>query len=163
MREAIGNSFVLYFIITFIVLFMLIFVGMSTYNKAFKVKNKITDIIEHYDGDIESNDRLSGSIQDKIIEKLGAIGYKIDRRSDCEAVKRFNGADGGAKGTIIRKSKDDGFRYCIYRFTTKKGTASKPQILKRYAVVAYAYLEIPIIGAKLDFPVYGETKTFFNT
>ena len=46
MREAIGNSYVLNFIITFIILFMLIFVGMSTFTKAFKVKNRIVDIFK---------------------------------------------------------------------------------------------------------------------
>lgn len=146
MREAIGNSYVLNFIITFIILFMLIFVGMSTFTKAFKVKNKIVDIIENYDGKVDNSNRLNSDIQTEINEKLGSIGYKIDKTSECKTDGRFS------NGKLL--SKDSNYRYCVYKFTTSKGDY--------YGVTAYAYLEIPLIGAKLEFPVYGETKIFYD-
>lgn len=146
MREAIGNSFVLNFIITFIILFILIFVGTTTYTKAFKVKNKIVDTIENYDGDIANGNRLNSSVQDEINEKLGQIGYRIEPNSQCKTDGRFS------RGTLL--SKTSNYRYCVYRFTTNKGNY--------YGVVAYIYLEIPIIGFKLEFPVYGETKIFYE-
>ena len=147
MREAIGSSFVLNFIITFIIIFILIFVGTLTYTKAYKVKNKIVDTIEYYDGRIESSNRLNGDVQSTINEKLGQIGYRIDNNNTTCST------DGRLKGTPISKD-NSGYRYCIYKVTTKRGAY--------YEVVAYAYLEIPIIGAKLQFPVYGETKTFMD-
>ena len=146
MKEAIGNSYVLNFIITFIILFMLIFVGMSTFTKAFKVKNKIVDTIENYDGKIENSNRLSTDIQSEINEKLGSIGYKIDNTAECKTDGRFS------DGQLL--SKTSNYRYCIYKFKTSKGNY--------YGVAAYAYLEIPLIGVKLEFPVYGETKIFYN-
>ena len=146
MREAIGNSYVLNFIITFIILFMLIFVGMSTFTKAFKVKNKIVDTIENYDGKVDNSNRLNSDIQAEINEKLGSIGYKIDKTSECKTDGRFS------NGKLL--SKDSNYRYCVYKFTTSKGDY--------YGVTAYAYLEIPLIGAKLEFPVYGETKIFMD-
>lgn len=147
MREAIGSSFVVNFIITFIVIFILIFVGTLTYTKAYKVKNKIVDTIEYYDGNITSSNALAGNVQNEIDKKLGQIGYRVDNSNDCKTDGRF------ADGTLIQKSKNN-YRYCIYKHTTKRGDY--------YGVVAYAYLEIPIIGAKLQFPVYGETKIFMN-
>ena len=45
MREAIGNSFLFYFVIIFFALFIFFFIGTLAYTKAFKVKNKIVDEI----------------------------------------------------------------------------------------------------------------------
>ena len=149
MREAIGNTFVLNFIITFFALFILIFIGTTTYTKAFKVKNKIVDTIENYDGDITTTDTgnyLKSDVQDVINDKLGQVGYRIDNNSECPTDGRFS------DGVVLSKSSN--YRYCIYRFDTSKGDY--------YGVVAYIYLEIPIIGAKLEFPVYGETRVFFD-
>jgi hypothetical protein len=147
MRGAIGSSFVVNFIITFIVIFILIFVGTLTYTKAYKVKNKIVDTIEYYDGDITNSNALSGTVQGEIDRKLGEIGYRVDSSNGCKTDGRF------ANGTLIRKSSNN-YRYCIYKHTTRRGDY--------YGVVAYAYLEIPIIGVKLQFPVYGETKVFMD-
>lgn len=148
MKEAIGNSFILYAIITFLVVFMLVFAGTTAYTKAFKVKNKLIDTIEYYDGEIESNNKLNNNVQKDMTQKLGSIGYRQDReKSECTTDGRYN------DGKAIMKA-NDSYRYCIYRYDSKRG--------KHYAVVVYAYLEIPLIGAKLDLPVYGETKTFLN-
>ena len=142
MREAIGNSFVLNFIIVFIILFILIFVATLTYTKAFKVKNKIVDIIENNDGDINS------SVISEIDSKLGEIGYRVDTNNGCSTDGRFSG------GSLVNRGQNNGYRYCIYEFSTNKGNY--------YGIVTYAYLQIPIIGVNLDFPVYGETRTFLN-
>ncbi len=147
MREAIGSSFVLNFIITFIIIFILIFVGTLTYTKAYKVKNKIVDTIEYYDGKVTNGNRLNSDVQTEIDKKLKTIGYRIDNKnSNCSP-------DGRIRGTAISKN-NSGYRYCIYKNTTDRGDY--------YEVIAYAYLEIPIIGAKLEFPVYGETKIFMD-
>ena len=144
MREAIGNSFILNFIITFIIIFILIFVGTLTYTKAFKVKNKIIDIIEYNDGEIANGNAIKGNIQGEIESKLSSIGYRYDKSSECTTDGRFG-------DTPVTKG-ESSYRYCIYQHKTNRGYY--------YGVVAYAYLEIPIIGAKLSFPVYGETKIF---
>ena len=149
MKEAIGNTYVLYFIISFLLIFILVFAGTTAYSKAFKVKNKIIDVIEYYDGAVESGGRLYNAIQSEITQKLGIIGYRIDpNTTSCPNTDgRFS------NGTLLAKT-NDGYRYCIYKFNDRRG--------RHYAVVAYAYLEIPIIGSKLDLPVYGETRTFLD-
>lgn len=141
MREAIGNSFIFYFVIVFFALFILFFVGALSYTKAFKVKNRIIDVIENNDGVINNK------VEKEINANLGEMGYRISKNSKCETKGRFSGY------TEIPKSTTASYRYCIYqKNVNKKG--------KYYAVVAYMYFEIPIIGAKLEFPVFGETKLF---
>lgn len=151
MREAIGTTYVLNFIIVFFVIFIAFFVGSMVYTKAFKVKNKIIDIIEYYDGDVVdgSNSLKSVPLTD-INNKLGSIGYRIanNNQNNCNN-NRFT--DKG--GQIVNKGNSN-YRYCIYKFKENRGTY--------YGVVTYMYFEIPIIGAKLELPIYGETRTFIK-
>lgn len=149
MREAIGTTYVVNFIIVFFVIFIAFFVGSMTYTKAFKVKNKIIDTIEYYNGDIENSGRLNSSFQSEVDSKLGEIGYRISNNNNCKNDNRFSESG----GSVVAKSSST-YRYCIYQFNSNKG--------KYYGVVAYMYFEIPIIGTKLEFPVYGQTKTFIE-
>jgi hypothetical protein len=150
MREAIGTSYVISFIVTFFVLFILIFIGTLSYTKAFKVKNRIVDIIESHEGNIE---KISGSldtnVENEINSKLNQIGYRISNESKCKTDGRFS------TGTVLKKSSKSTYRYCIYKFTS-----NNDKIGDYYGVVTYIYFDIPIIGSRLQFPVYGETRTF---
>ena len=146
MREAIGTTYVLNFIIVFFALFIFIFIGTLSYTKAFKVKNKIIDIIENHDGDIEASLGLNMDVENEINSKLNEIGYRISNNQTCETDGRFSDA------SPINKRGTSTYRYCLYKFTTDRGNY--------YGVVSYIYFEIPIIGVKLEFPVYGETKVF---
>lgn len=147
MREAIGSSFILNFVIIFIAIFILFFVGSITYTKAFKVKNKIIDIIESYEGEINSSGNLlNNQFEKDVNEKLSEIGYKISKNQNCDTDGRFS------KATELKKTGTSTYRYCVYEFNTEKGDY--------YGVVAYMYFEVPIIGTKLELPVYGETRIF---
>lgn len=150
MREAIGTTYVVNFIIVFFVIFIAFFVGSMVYTKAFKVKNKIIDIIEYYDGDVVTgNNSLKTAPKTEINSKLGSIGYRIatGNQNNCGS-NRFTDKKGG----ILVEKNNSNYRYCIYKFEESRGTY--------YGVVAYMYFEVPIIGAKLELPIYGETKTF---
>ena len=46
MKEAIGNTFIMNFIIIFTIVFIALFIGALTYTKALRIKNRLTDIIE---------------------------------------------------------------------------------------------------------------------
>lgn len=148
-----GTSYVVNFIIVFFVIFIALFVGTLSYTKAFKVKNKIVDTIEKHNGEIESSsNKLDSDVQKEIDEKLGQIGYRISDKTTCELKGRFRDGAGGYE--MLSKSGSSSYRYCIYKFSDTKGDY--------YGVVAYIYFEVPIIGSKLEFPVYGETKTFLK-
>ena len=155
MREAIGNSFVLNFIITFLFLFMLIFVATLSYTKAFKVKNRIIDTIENYDGNIANNGTLNTNFKDELDTKLSEMGYRISRKNDCNDAKSNRiTSNENYNNKVTTLNTQSSYRYCIYESDTERG--------KYYTVVAYIYFEVPLIGAKLEFPIYGETRIFMN-
>lgn len=146
MKEAIGTSFVLGLVITFLIIFMLLFATSLSYTKAFKVKNRIVEIIEKYDDilkvEIHNNNRLNNEVETEINNALSEIGYRISTTpNDCP---ERNGAQALVKNTTAN------YEYCIYHYNNKRGDY--------YGVTAYIYYEVPIIGANLRFPVYGETK-----
>ena len=152
MREAIGTSYVVNFIITFFILFILVFLATLSYTKAFKVKNKIVDIIEEYEGDVvDTSSQLKSGPQGDINSKLGQIGYRVSDKKKCKKNGRYEGnAFDNAKE--ISKNGNSNYHYCIYQVDTGKG--------KYYGVVTYIYFDIPIVGSTVEIPVYGETKTF---
>lgn len=156
MREAIGQSYVINFIIVFFALFIFIFLATLSYTKAFKVKNKIVDIIESENGNVvDTNGQLKDSVAKSINGKLKQIGYHIstNQNMDCEN-DRFS------EDTKVIIPGNSGYRYCIYEISTSSGKDKGDG--RYYGVVAYIYFEVPIIGAKMEFPVYGETKIYYK-
>ncbi len=134
MKESIANAFISNLVIVFIIIFIFFFAGSLTYTKAFKVKNRIVDIIEKYE-------KFDSVTVDEIASTLGEMGYRVNV---------------GNKGCPMRKEKEsltlntNTYRYCVYEYSTTKGTY--------YGVAAYMYFDFPIIGQSLELPVYGETK-----
>lgn len=146
MKEAIGNAFVMGLVITFIILFMVFFASSLAYTKAFKVKNKIVEIIEKYDDVLgqstSENSVLKNNVENEINDTLSEMGYRVSPTpNNCP---QKNGVD------AIRKQQTANYEYCIYRYTTTRGNY--------YGVTAYMYFEIPIINTGVRLPVYGETK-----
>ena len=141
MKSALGNAFIVNFIIVFAIIFITLFVGATSYSKALRIKNRITDIIE------ENNGYNTNAI-DEINAYLKDAGYRISKSNsaDCN-LKNKTGY------TVIYPSSTttSNYDYCIFSYTNKKGTY--------YGVKTYMYLDLPIIGDKLKIGVYGETKT----
>lgn len=134
MKESIANAFISNLVIVFVTIFIFFFAGSLTYSKAFKVKNKIVDILEKYEA-FDSNAIA------EINATLGEMGYRVNR--NLKGCNQRNGKDSLTLNTNT-------YRYCVYEYDTPKG--------KYYGVAAYMYFDIPIIGQSLEFPVYGETK-----
>lgn len=146
MKEAIGNAFVFGLVITFVAIFIILFATSSSYTKAFKVKNKIVEILEKYDDilgvNVVNSTGLSDPVESEIGDVLSQTGYRISNKpNNCPA---RNGAN-----AVVKKSTSK-YEYCIYAYSTSRGTY--------YGVTAYMYYQIPVIGVELRFPVYGETK-----
>lgn len=134
MKESIANAYILNIVIVFVVIFIFFFASSLTYSKAFKVKNRIIDIIEKYE------DYNSNAIAE-ISESLGEMGYRVNVSGrDCPI----------RNGKTAITAATSNYRYCVYEYTTSKGTY--------YGVSAYMYFDFPIIGESLELPVYGETK-----
>jgi hypothetical protein len=138
MKEAFGTAYVVNFVIIFVILFIFFFVAGMSYTKAFKIKNRIVDIIE--ENECYSEDATCTS-KTEIDEILKDAGYRVtNSKPDCKQIK---GADPLTTNTNT-------FNYCVYKFDTNRGSY--------YKAAAFMYYEIPVIGAHMQFPVYGETK-----
>lgn len=139
MKEAFGTAYVVNFVIIFVILFIFFFVAGMSYTKAFKIKNRIVDIIE--ENECYSEDTTCTS-KKQIDDILNEAGYRVtNSKPDC---KQIQGAD-------LLTTTTNTFNYCVY----KVGTTSKGSY---YKAAAFMYYEIPVIGVHMQFPVYGETK-----
>lgn len=134
MKESIANAYILMITIVFITLIMLFFSASLAYTKAFKVKNRIVNIIE-------ANGGYNDDAIDEIEQSLADLGYRINKGEGCTA--RF------PDSTVLTQPGNTDYRYCVQETVGQKG--------KYYGVTAYMYFEIPLIGKTLEFPVYGET------
>ncbi|MDD3392719.1 MAG: hypothetical protein PHE54_04195 [Bacilli bacterium] len=147
MREAIGNTFVFNLIIIFVIVVSLILVGSLSYTKAFKVKNKIINAIEETKG-------FTSTTIENIEESLAKIGYRINKTNKaCPAVSNTN-CESVKISAIDTTAYESDYRYCVYSCTTDKGIY--------YKVTAFMYFDIPIIEETMEFPISGETRTFYD-
>ncbi|HHW69459.1 MAG TPA: hypothetical protein GX747_03895 [Tenericutes bacterium] len=139
MRESIGSSFLVNVIIVFVAVMMLLLVGSLSYSRTFKIKNKIIDIIEKYEG-------YNASAANEIEELLSNMGYKVNAygKQKCDT----------SSGGEALNDYSSNYRYCVIEYSSSRGVY--------YGVTAYIYFEIPLLNNVLEFPIYGETKTFYD-
>lgn len=158
MREAIGNSFVMGMVAFIVGVIMLFFVGSISYSKAYRVKNKIINMIEENDGwtnDLGDKDNPNG-----IPAYLNDVGYQVRTGKETNECK-CNGADDSNRGCEEVKSLAEGTHdYCVLQYGSNDSDSGI-----YYKVVTFMKFEFPVIGTSIEFPVQGETKTFgfFNS
>ncbi len=138
MRESIGASFVVYAIVIFVAIFSLFFIMGFNYTKAFKMKNRIIDIIEENEcyegGDCQSQEQISKALAD--------AGYRMKGGQPA--------CDQYMKGRTAKIIDNNANHYCVYKVTTSRGNY--------YGAVTFMYFEIPLFNIHKEYPVYGETK-----
>lgn len=150
MREAIGGTWLLGFVVIFVVLFSGYLAVSINYTKAFKIKNKIIDIIEANEGFTESNnsdlnalsdDELDKdpSVEAKIFKQLKAIGYYTTEDVDCSVKDGEKEYDGG---------------YCVKSVTTNSGSGY-------YKVKTFIKFDLDIVNISIQIPISGETKVIY--
>lgn len=139
MREAVGQSLLLSLLFFFIIAIMFTFVGSISYTKAFKIKNRIINIIEEHE-------KFDSETQADIAEALSNVGYQVSTgRAECHAKQG---------GTQVYPSGVSGqFDYCVYKYTDSRENVY-------YGVTTFMKFHFPVIHNLIEFPVYGETKTF---
>lgn len=140
MKAATGNAMLMNIIIIFLVIVMALLVTSISYTKAFRIKNRIVDIIEYYDGDFSTK---KDDITNEINTSLSSVGYRLNT-TKCKMI------DG--KNAI---SLNSNYQVCIYEYNESiRG--------KYYKVIAYMYFDVPVIGGILNIPVSGETRVFYE-
>lgn len=141
MKAATGNAMLMNIIITFLVVVLALLVASISYTKAFRVKNRIVDTIEYYDGDFTNKKDI---ILNEINTNLNSVGYRRNNGQSCPKVDK----------TMDASYSGSDYYYCIYEYNTERG--------RYYKVIAYMYLDLPIVGDYINIPVNGETKVFYN-
>ena len=168
MRSAIGNSLLLKFALIFIGLVILFFIGILSYSKAYRVKNRIIEIIEqsgNYDEIIvqEINDELDNMgyymVRDTSFCPV-EYGVNLNENSYKENIDESNNDLNGTsneedtedEGVNLNETPYGGYtyRYCIYKINSNEGYY--------YKVITYAHFDFPIINEGINIKVLGETK-----
>ena len=155
MREAIGQGLLVSIIIFFIMAVAFLFVGSMSYSKAFKIKNRIINIIEEYAAtngkdSIDTGTSLDSELKDQIRDALDTVGYQVGSGRKCKAKA------GGVQ--LYPDGSNVDYDYCVYKYETTS-SADKPTHTY-YGVTTYMTIHIPFISDLVELPVYGETKTF---
>ena len=134
MKQSIGTTFMLIFIIVFIVVTFAFLSATLSYMKAFKVNTRIANAIEKFEG----YNQLAIT---EINYKLEALGY-LKGTANCSSK---NG---------VTLSKGDPFMYCIYDYGVDSNN------YRRYGITTYISLDLPIVG-NIRVKVYSETEKMF--
>lgn len=153
MKESIANASITSMIIIFMFVIMLLTLSSINYSKAFKVRNRIIDIIEKYDEGYTSANK--GKLEAEINSSLSQLGYRTNYNS-ARCPKYVVNNMGGAGGQVEYSSINDtrSYLYCIYKVNNSRGNV--------FHVVAYMFYDIPIVGT-VKIGVAGDTIPFYNT
>ncbi len=162
MSEAVGGAVNVALIAVFMVLISGYMAFNVSYVKAFKVKNRIIDLIEEYEGDCDPNE--INACTNKIHEYMDKIGYHNatgGQQKFCSDTVRMS--NGSSKEVCCNRARG----YCIgeVRVTTSEVSGSKVvgETKSYYRVLTQVSIDIPIINKIMEnmrvFEVTGETKT----
>lgn len=135
MKDAIGGSMLLYIVVFFVSIIIVFFVSVLSFSKAYKVKNRIIEVIEEHG-------EYNADVAENLVDDMNRAGYLV---ANSEQISNRCGA-----GNL---SNDASHLYCVY----KKDLEDEDSFV--YSVVTYIHFDIPIIGDRLTFSVKGETKT----
>lgn len=78
MREAFGGAFTIKLMLIFLAIYIAFIAVALNYAKAFRVKNKIIDIIEQNEGIDSYNDTKEGSVIGDINSYLNTVSYYVN-------------------------------------------------------------------------------------
>ena len=155
MKDAVGGSLLLNIVVIFTSIVILFFVGIIAYSKAYKIKNRIIEVIE-------KNETYSPAIaENQLNNDLGRAGYiiasqdQIDEKCVKSGETNLNKVDPGKSGYL----------YCVYEKSCDQRELdpnTNEEVCtgeRSYEVVTYIHFNFPVIGDLMTFAVRGETKT----
>lgn len=152
MRESLGGSMLLNLVVIFASLIIIVFVGVLSYSKAYKIKNRIVELIEKY-GVYEEKKSVDTYVELEINPDLSAAGYDASTPTRCDNIRNnFLDKKYDLENLSENNLNNHGYNYCVFRNDGFGYGGST------YIVVTFIRFEIPIIADVLTFPVYGETK-----
>ncbi len=154
MREAISGTVLIKVFLVFLFLYA-IFIGVAiNYAKAFRIKNRIINIIEQNEGlsnkeidDIGKTKQSTGVIND-IEEYLQQVNYNATVTTEI--------ATKYGSGNNSKCNTQENLGYCITKYV---GTVNDNNICPSYyTITTFVRIQIPIISTDLLIPITGETR-----
>lgn len=144
MRDAVGGSLLLNIVVIFTSIVILFFAGIMAYSKAYKIKNRIIEVIEKYE-------TYDDTVEPKLEEDLRKSGYIV-----------ATSAQVAAKCTDGQNLNTSEYLYCIYEKCDEEECDENGNCecvgQRLYKVTTFIHFDFPIIGNMLTFKVKGETK-----
>ena len=145
MKEGIGGTFMIYVLLIFLAVYITFLAVAFNYARAFRVKNKVIDIIEQNEGIEDYNDISDSSVLGQIDTYLGDVSYIVNGIDDtfCSGYDYVNKTRG----------------YCIDEYSI----SIDGSYTKYYKVKTFIRLEIPFMNLGFTIPVKGETRKIERT
>lgn len=144
MREAFGGTFMIKLMLIFLTIYIAFIAVALNYAKAFRVKNKIIDIIEQNEGISDYNDVSDKSVIGSINTYLNSVSYYV------------------SLDNITASYDEDNDSYCNKRGYCIEGTSSPDNgngiTSKYYKVTTYININFPFFGLDFRIPITGETR-----
>ena len=152
MRDAIGGSMLLYIVIFFVSVVMLFFISILSYAKAYRVKNRIINIVEGYNFPDDFNEEKRKELIELIDTDMTNIGYNTVHNKNCQ-----NDSNYGANCNDINVIANNGgvYDYCLCRINVSQDDEKRGYY---YEVITYTQFNFPIINQVISSSVHGETK-----
>lgn len=141
MREAFGGAFTIKLMLIFLAIYIAFIAVALNYAKAFRVKNRIIDIIEQNEGIDSYIDTKEGSVIGDINSYLNTVSYYVNLAN----IKNNN--------TENINCYDRG--YCIEETT---GPVTDGLTSKYYKVTTYININFPFFKLNFNIPITGETR-----
>lgn len=152
MNESIGGSALTSLVIFILGALLLILVGALSYSKAYRVKNRILNIIDRY----ESFDNSANSEElQEINSDLNSIGYSSVKIKNCDEIPTYKSLEAKKNNGTIKSFKivydgTNSYDYCVYEVNLADGSYY-------YSVVTFLHINFPVIESVAHVPVSGET------
>lgn len=138
MRDAFGGTFMIKLMLIFLAIYIAFIAVALNYAKAFRVKNKIIDIIEQNEGIDDYND-TNGVLGD-INNYLGQVSYYVLLDNiEASNTENYHCYKNG---------------YCIEEHSIKVNNIDT----KYYKVTTYIRINFPFFGLNFTIPIQGETR-----
>ena len=152
MKDAIGGSLLLNLVVIFTSIVILFFVGIVAYSKAYKIKNRIIEVIER-------NETYNPGIAEQQLKNdLSKAGYMMASSEEINAKCGIDNLNTVTYGM-------NGYLYCVYEKSCarREPDPNTHEVVctgeRSYEVVTYIHFNFPVIGDLMTFAVRGETKS----
>ena len=168
MKDSLGGSLLLNLVVIFSGVIVVFFISVLSYSKAYRVKNRIIEIIEKYGVYVKLDENSQNLVTQELNPDLSAAGYDSSSPSRCDKIKTSLVSGDYAKYDAGRLSDNlnfYGYNYCVFEMCNEKNADGMciDSNGKYYVVATFTQFEFPIIGDIIKIPVYGETKTLEKT